>query len=232
MNPGDIVDIAIDVRVARDFGGANVVKNLRDNALPVADPSRTLFTFDCNPGGSDQKYATNQQICRDFARQQEIDVYDIDAGIGTHLAIDGGHVVPGSTFVSTDSHANILGAIGAFGQGMGDVDIAARLRLREGLVQGPAHRQDRAEGAALRQAAAKDIALAMLRTLGANGLLGYAAEVYGHVVDELDLDARITISSMATEMGGIITLFPPNQEVLDYCSGRGGPSGGGRLCRP
>ena len=58
----------IDVRAARDFGGANVVKNLRDNGLPIADPSKTLFTFDCNPGGSDQKYATNQQICRDFAR--------------------------------------------------------------------------------------------------------------------------------------------------------------------
>ena len=122
--PGDIVDIVIDVRAARDFGGANVVKNLREHALPVADPSRTLFTFDCNPGGSDQKYATNQQICRDFARQRDIDVYDIDAGIGTHLAMDFGHALPGSTFVSTDSHANILGAIGAFGQGMGDVDIA------------------------------------------------------------------------------------------------------------
>ena len=39
-------------------------------------------------------------------------------------AIDNGLAVPGSTFVSTDSHANIMGAIGAFGQGMGDVDIA------------------------------------------------------------------------------------------------------------
>ncbi|GAF89430.1 unnamed protein product, partial [marine sediment metagenome] len=53
VSPGDIVDIAIDVRAARDFGGANVVKNIRDNALPVADSSKTVFTFDCNPGGSD-----------------------------------------------------------------------------------------------------------------------------------------------------------------------------------
>ncbi len=33
--------------------------------------------------------------------------------------------IPGATAVSTDSHANILGAVGAFGQGMGDMDIAA-----------------------------------------------------------------------------------------------------------
>ena len=49
----------------------------------------------------------------------------MDSGIGTHLAIDNGLAWPGSTFVSTDSHANIMGAIGSFGQGMGDQDIAA-----------------------------------------------------------------------------------------------------------
>ena len=30
VRPGDIVDVTIDARVARDFGGANVVKNIRD----------------------------------------------------------------------------------------------------------------------------------------------------------------------------------------------------------
>ena len=37
VQPGEIVDIEIDSR--------------------VADPDKTLFTFDCNPTGSDQKYA-------------------------------------------------------------------------------------------------------------------------------------------------------------------------------
>jgi len=120
----DIIDITIDVRVARDFGGANVVKHLEEHHLPIHDPKHTFFTFDCNPGGCDQKYAENQQICRMFARKHGIKIYDINSGIGTHLAFDEGLVFPGDTFVSTDSHANILGALGAFGQGMGDIDIA------------------------------------------------------------------------------------------------------------
>ncbi len=33
VRPDEIVDIDIDARVARDFGGANVVKNLRDFSL-------------------------------------------------------------------------------------------------------------------------------------------------------------------------------------------------------
>ncbi|RLB72057.1 MAG: homoaconitate hydratase, partial [Deltaproteobacteria bacterium] len=108
VKPGEIVDIEIDVRVARDFGGANVVKNLLNNGLEVDDPAKTFFTFDCNPTGSDQKYAANQQYCRLFAREKGIKIYDIDAGIGTHLVIEEGFSVPGSTLVSTDSHANIL----------------------------------------------------------------------------------------------------------------------------
>ncbi len=218
VSPGEIVDISIDVRAARDFGGANVVKNIRDNALPVADPSKTIFTFDCNPGGSDQKYATNQQVCREFARGKNIDVYDIDAGIGTHLAIDEGLTIPGSTFVSTDSHANIMGAIGAFGQGMGDVDVAQAFAFGKVWFKVPPTIKVLLTGTPSPSASAKDITLAMLKVLGANGLLGYAAEVYGDVVESLGLAARITISSMATEMGGIIALFPPNQEVLEFAT--------------
>jgi len=215
--PGDIVDVAIDVRVARDFGGANVVKNLRDSGLGIADPSKTLFTFDCNPGGSDQNYASNQHICRLFARETGIPIYDIDRGIGTHLAIDQGHVVPGSTFVSTDSHANILGAIGAFGQGMGDQDIAAAFATGKVWFKVPPSVKVILKGKPGAAATPKDVGLACLRFFGANGLLGFAAEFYGDYVETLGLDGRITIASLATEMGGIIALFPPNDAVIDYC---------------
>jgi len=217
VKPGDIVDVTIDARVARDFGGANVVKNIRDNSLSVADPKKTFFTFDCNPGGSDQRYAENQQLCRQFARERGVEVCDINAGIGTHLAIERGLVGPGETFVSTDSHANIMGAIGAFGQGMGDQDIAHAWAFGTVWFKVPPTVRVRLEGQPSPSATPKDVTLAMCKHFGANGLLGYAAEVYGPYVDQLDLPGRVTIASMCTEMGGIILLFPPNQAVLDFC---------------
>jgi 3-isopropylmalate/(R)-2-methylmalate dehydratase large subunit len=217
VGAGDMVDIVIDARIARDFGGANVVKNLQDHGLGVDDPARTYFTFDCNPGGSDQSYAANQHRCRLFAREHGIRVHDIDAGIGTHIAIDEGLVAPGGTLVSTDSHANILGAIGAFGQGMGDQDIAhAFARGTNWFVVPPTVRVTLA-GLPAPAATAKDVTLALARHFGANGLLGYAAELYGPYVDGLDLAGRITMASMATEMGGIIMFFPPDEAVLAHC---------------
>lgn len=215
VKPGDIIDVFIDTRAARDFGGANVVKNLLDNGLSIADPKHTVFTFDCNPGGSDQKYAANQQFCRIYARQNGIPVYDVDAGIGTHLAIDKGLAYPGSTFVSTDSHANIMGAIGAFGQGMGDQDIAAAWAKGAVWFKVPESVKLNLNGKLPANVTAKDIVLNLLSIFGANKLLGYSVEVYGDAVEALTLDERITISSMATEMGAIIILFTPNGRVLD-----------------
>ncbi len=215
VKPGDIVDVFIDSRAARDFGGANVVKNLMDNGLTVKDPSRTLFTFDCNPTGSDQKYAENQQYCRLFARDNNIKVYDIDAGIGTHIAIETGLVYPGSTFVSTDSHANIMGAVGAFGQGMGDQDIAAAWAKGSVWFKVPESVKIIFTGKLSDNVTAKDFMLNLLGIFGANKLLGYSVELYGECIENMTLDERITIASMGTEMGVITILFPPDNSVLE-----------------
>ena len=220
VTPGDIIDMEIDVRIARDFGGPNVVKNIKAYSLEVADPEKTFFTFDTNPTGSDQKYAANQQYCRQFARDHEITVYDINSGIGTHLAIDKGLAVPGSTLVSTDSHANIVGAIGALGQGMGDRDIAAAWAKGSVWFKVPPTVKINIVGERASNIMAKDIVLNMLHHFGANSLLGYAVELYGNVVEDLTLDERITISSMATEMGAISILIPPSESVLEYCRQR------------
>ncbi|MBU1072673.1 3-isopropylmalate dehydratase large subunit [bacterium] len=222
VRPGDTVDMRVDVRAARDFGGASVVKNLRQAGLGIDDATKTLFTFDCNPGGSDQGYAANQQICRIFARETGVGLRDITQGIGTHLAIDDGLVGPGSTFVSTDSHANIMGAVGAFGQGMGDQDIAYAWSSGKVWFRVPKSCRIVLKGRPAPEATAKDIVLKMLQVLGAGGLLGYAAEITGGIVDALDVNDRVTIASMSTEMGGIISLFEPNQVVLDFCRAAGG----------
>ncbi len=226
VKPGEIVDVMIDARVARDFGGANVVKNLLNNDLGIDDPTKTFFTFDTNPGGSDQKYAANQQYCRMFARENGIKVYDINTGIGTHQAIERGLVQPGGTFVSTDSHANIMGAIGAFGQGMGDQDMAAVWAKGKAWFKVPESVKINLIGKRPGNVAAKDIVLNLLNIFGANKLLGKAVEIYGEEADKLTLDERITISSMGTEMGAIIVFFTPTEAIykeLERLSGKVSP---------
>jgi 3-isopropylmalate/(R)-2-methylmalate dehydratase large subunit len=222
VEAGKIVWMRLDARTARDFGGANVVKNYRQHYgdAPVDDATKTFFTFDLVTPANNIPYAINQQICRDWAKGQGVRVFDVDMGIGSHVALEYGLTWPGATFVGTDSHLNILGAIGAFGQGMGDQDIAFAFKAGKTWFEVPHTMQVTIQGELRPPCTAKDLTLAVLRVLGASGALGQAVEFYGPAVDALDLAGRITLASMMTEMGGIIGLIPPSKEVLDYCRNR------------
>lgn len=208
--PGSIQWLNLDYRTARDFGGASVVKHLREHAAehPVQDAKRTFFTFDCNAPANTAGYADNQQLCRTFAREHNLRVYDVDAGIGSHVLIEQGLIKAGSTAVGTDSHYNILGALGAFGQGMGDLDIAYAFAYGRSWFEVPPTVRITLKGLPAPNASAKDVTLYLVGQLGAAGLLGMVGEVYGEWVDQADEAGRITLASMATEMGAISLIIP------------------------
>lgn len=224
VEAGKIVWMGLDVRSARDFGGANVVKNFKANygTAPVADASRTFFTFDCVVPANNIPYAVNQHLARRWAAEQGVQVYDVNAGIGSHVMIEQGLALPGGTVVGTDSHLNILGAIGCFGQGMGDQDIAFAFKAGRTWFEVPPTIKVTIRGELKPPCTAKDLTLAVLRVLGASGALGKAIEFYGPAIDALDLPGRITLSSMVTEMGGIVGLTPPSPGVLAYVGQRAG----------
>ena len=222
-SPGDVVWIDLDVRSARDFGGANVVGHLKreyTNA-PVDAREKTFFTFDCVAPARNAAYATNQQLCRDFARREGVRVFDVDMGIGSHVMIEEGLVCPGGTVVGTDSHLNLLGAVGALGLGMGDVDTAFAFRTGKTWFEVPDSVEIRIEGEITFPISPKDITLAVLRELGSRGALGKAIHFVGSAINALGLSGRITLCSMATEMGAIIATCNPSEEVADYCRDRG-----------
>ncbi len=219
---GSPIWLDVDMRTSRDFGGAQVVKNLRENYDDnyVHDPSHTFFTFDCNAPANTIGYADNQHICRKFARENGIKVYDVDRGIGTHVMMEEGLIYPGVTAVGTDSHYNIVGAVGAFGQGMGDKDIAFAWKTGKIWFEVPKTMKIVFTGMPEKRISAKDVTLKVLSTLGSKGALAKAVEFYGGIVEKMSIDERITLASMMTEMGGIIGLIPPSREIIKFCERR------------
>ncbi len=211
-----IVWMDLDIRSARDFGGPNVVKNYEEEYgdAPVADREKTLFTFDLCVPPSSLKYADNQQICREFARGQRIEVFDVDRGIGSHALMEEGLARAASTVVGTDSHLNILGAVGSFGQGMGDVDITFAFRTGKTWFEVPQTVKVLIKGSFSSPTAAKDLTLCILKKLGTKKAALKAVEFYGEAVRGLDLPGRITLCSMVTEMAGIIGFIPEYGDSL------------------
>jgi len=217
IEPGKIVWIKIDVRSARDFGGPNVVKHYEEHYkdLPLEDPGKTFFTFDLVTPARTIKYAINQAICRKFARERGVKVYDVDRGIGTHVLMEEGHILPGTTAVGTDSHYNIVGAVGAFGQGMGDFDIAFIFRTGKTWFEVPETVKIKVKGSFDFPTTAKDLTLFILKHVKTDFALGKAIEFEGEAVESLPLYGRITLLSMVTEMGGIIGYIPMREETVE-----------------
>ena len=126
---GERVWCRVDLASARDFGGANCVLQFEKEMgreARVWDPDKVAFTFDLQAPAHSEKVANNQKIIRDFARRQGIrHVFDINRGIGQHVMLESGLVRPGDVILGTDSHMNLLGAVGAFATGVGNSDVAA-----------------------------------------------------------------------------------------------------------
>ncbi|MHA1186006.1 MAG: 3-isopropylmalate dehydratase large subunit [Candidatus Heimdallarchaeota archaeon] len=220
VKPGNIIWLDLDVRSARDFAGANVVENLRKhypNEEKFENKDKTAFTFDCVVPANNIGYAENQQTIRVFAREEGIKVFDSEWGIGSHILIEEGYSLPGTTVVGTDSHLNIMGCIGAFGTGMGDADIAFGMKAGRTWFEVPPTMKVIIEGDLKAPCSAKDLTLAVIKRLTSKGALGRAIEFEGKAIDKLSLAGRITLASMVTEMGGLVGFIPPNDEVLNYC---------------
>ncbi len=216
--PGKIVWMDLDIRSARDFGGPNVVKNFEREYRndPVEDKTKTFFTFDLCVPACTLKYADNQQICRNFARKHGIKVFDVDQGIGSHVLIEEGLALAGTTVVGTDSHLNILGAVNCFGQGMGDVDITFAFKTGKTWFEVPETLRVKVDGTISSEASAKDLTLYILKRLGTKKAALKAVEFYGEAVKNLSLAGRITLCSMVTEMAGIIGFVPDVDENASY----------------
>ncbi len=227
VRPGGIVWMDLDIRSARDFGGPNVAKHYHREYghEPVADPAKTYFTFDLCVPACTLKYADNQQICRDFAREHGIVVFDVDKGIGSHVLMEEGLASAGKTVVGTDSHLNILGAVSCFGQGMGDVDITFAFKTGKTWFEVPETLRVNLRGTYSWPTSAKDLTLYILKNLGTERAALKAVEFFGDSAKKLSLSGRITLCSMVTEMAGIIGFVPEfidssEQEILDFSGER------------
>jgi 3-isopropylmalate/(R)-2-methylmalate dehydratase large subunit len=218
VKPGDLIWAELDLVAMRDFGGPNVVGEYRDNfgASPVFDPGRVAITFDLHVPARDEKVARNQLLLREFARAQGVRLFDVNTGVGQHILFENGLVKPGDIIVGTDSHMNLLGALGAAGFGMGTTDIAAGMYGGRLWFKVPATVRILIRGRLGECVTAKDAILFVVKKLGTDGALGRALEFTGPLVDSLSLAQRITLCSMVTEMSGDIGFIEPSAALLKF----------------
>ena len=125
VRAGQIVTAEVDLAEVNDLY-YQVIKSFRElGGERVAHPERVAFVFDHYSPAPTIKSAENQKWMREFCREQGIErVYDVGEGVCHQVLVEDGLVGPGRLIVESDSHTTTLGALGAFGTGVGSTDLA------------------------------------------------------------------------------------------------------------
>ncbi|KPK98782.1 MAG: hypothetical protein AMJ90_09820, partial [candidate division Zixibacteria bacterium SM23_73_2] len=187
----------------------------------VKNPDKNAMTFDYQAPAKDLKVAQNQTLCREFAKRQGIKLlFDVNSGIGQHVLLEKGFVKPGSVIIGTDSHMNLLGAVGSFSTGVGTTDIVGSWYSGNLWFRVPETIKVIFKGNYKEPASAKDLTLKFVNQIGPDKPNYKSLEFVGKPIANLSLAGRLTLGSMVTEVNGKIAFINPSGETFDFLKER------------
>ena len=224
----------IDLHLIHEVTSPQAFSELERRGLPVRRPDRTKATLDHStptlPAGADGKlpYATDQaeaQVARLIANTQKhgIELFglgDPRRGIVHVIGPELGLTQPGKTIVCGDSHTSTHGAFGALAFGIGTTEVGHVLATQCLLQRKPKSMRVTVDGVLPPGSSAKDMALAIIAAVGADGGQGYAVEFAGSAVRALSMEGRMTLCNMAIEAGARVGLVAPDDTTFAWLEGR------------
>jgi 3-isopropylmalate/(R)-2-methylmalate dehydratase large subunit len=214
IRAGDYVVAEVDFAYSHDANRPLPMTLLKDMGVDrVWNPSNYVLLLDHYPSPT-RASATSHQILRKFAAEQKLQLYDVGEGISHVVIAERGHVAPGDLVVASDSHTCTLGALGAFGTGVGSTDLAAVLATGKTWLKVPETIRVDCHGDFQQGVSAKDLALHLAGQLGADGANYMAVEYAGEAITSLGIHGRFTLANMAIEMGAKAGLFA-SDEITD-----------------
>lgn len=221
--PGEFVEVKVDGVLANDITAPLAIQAFRAlGAQKVFDPARVYLVPDHFTPNKDVKSAEQCRIMREFSREQGI-VHYFEVGRGgiEHVLLpEEGLVLPGELIVGADSHTCTYGALSAFATGLGSTDIGYAMATGRTWLRVPHTIKVIWRGRLRPWVMGKDLILDLIGRIGVSGANWCALEFAGDILPALPLDDRLAIANMAVEAGASCGLFPADEAVLSYVSGR------------
>ena len=189
----------------------------------IFDSRAVVISLDHYAPAANSKTANLHTLTREFAKRNRIRLFEVGSGIGHQLVVENGLVKPGDLAIGADSHAVTYGAFNAFATGVGSSDLAAALISGQIWLKVPETVRVFLEGELPNGVYPKDLVLALLDKMGADGATYRSLEFQGPGAMSLEVEERLVLSNMSTEMGAKNGIFPFDQKTDDFLSTR--PSG-------
>ena len=108
---------------------------------------------------------------------------------------------PGMTIVCGDSHTSTHGAFGAIAFGIGTSEVEHVLATQTLPQARPKTMAVTVDGSLPDGVTAKDLVLTLIAHIGTGGGQGYVVEYRGQAIEELSMEARMTVCNMSHRVG-------------------------------
>jgi 3-isopropylmalate/(R)-2-methylmalate dehydratase large subunit len=204
-------------------GVMKVFKELEKKGKPMGkiwNPDNVWISEDHFVPASDRVSADNVIQLTKWAQKNGIQKH-FKYGFGQYgichtLSHEEGLVLPGEVYVGGDSHTNTTGAMGAFAAGLGHTDIAYVLTHGKIWFKVPETLLFKLSGKRPAHLMAKDIILNIISDIGTDGANYKTMQFAGNVVDELEMEERLTLTNMTTEAGAKNGIIEPDTVTTEY----------------
>lgn len=203
---------------------------LRDLGLKVKFPNRTFATVDHIVPTTERVEPYSDPLAqamitalRENCEEFGVTFFDIGSGKQGVVHVVGpeqGITQPGTTIACGDSHTATHGAFGAIAFGIGTTqirDVLATQTISMGKLK---VRRINVDGELPAGVYAKDVALHIIKLLGAKGGIGFAYEYGGSLFDNMSMEERMTVCNMSIEGGARCGYVNPDQKTFDYLEGK------------
>ena len=217
ISAGDIAIVDVDAVMATDATAPFALKAFKEmGGEKVWNNEQAFLIIDHASPAPNERVANLHKLMRDFARAQDLKLYDVGAGICHQLMMENEHVKPGDLFLGADSHTPTYGALGAFAVGVGSTDLAGVLRTGKTWLKVPQTVLFTLNGQLSKGVSAKDIILFLIQKTGVEGAVYEAIEFNGTAVELMTLASRMVLTNMVAEMGAKTGLVDTKGLQLPY----------------
>lgn len=231
---GDEPDLLyIDLHLVHEVTSPQAFDGLRLAGRPVRRPDLTIATEDHNVPTLDvlapiadevsrTQVETLRRNCDEFGVRLH-PMNDPEQGIVHVVGPQLGLTQPGTTVVCGDSHTSTHGAFGAmaFGIGTSEVEhVLATQTLPLKPFRTMAIEVTSADGTLRPGVTSKDVILAVIARIGTGGGQGHVLEYRGNVIENLSMEARMTVCNMSIEAGARAGMIAPDETTFAYLKGR------------
>ena len=188
----------------------NLTLAVADHNVPTTDRSKGIDDYE-----SKIQVETLEKNCKEFGIKL-FDMKDKRQGIVHIIGPEQGFTQPGTVIVCGDSHTATHGAFGALAFGIGTSEVEHVLATQTLIQKKSKNFCVKVTGKLPIGVTSKDVILQIIREIGTAGGTGMVIEYAGSVIENLNIEQRMTICNMSIEAGARAGLIAPDEKTIQY----------------